>query len=67
MKEEPGHIQGMKEVLQNQKQTNRDFPGGPVVKILPSSAVGEGLSPGSGAKIPHALQPKKKQKQKNKT
>ena len=46
---------------------NRDFPGGPVVKTSPSNAGGEGLIPGRGAKIPHALQPKnqniKKQKQ----
>ena len=43
-----------------------DFPGGPVVKTLPSSVGGAGLIPGQGAKIPHALQPKKqniKQKQ----
>ena len=37
-------------------ETNlRDFPGGPVVKTLPSSASGEGLIPGWGVKIPHAL------------
>ena len=37
----------------------KDFPGGPVVKALPSNAVGMSLIPGWGAKIPHALQPKK--------
>ena len=37
----------------------RDFPGGPVVKIFPSNAVGMSLIPGWGAKIPHAFQPKK--------
>ena len=33
----------------------KDFPGGPVVKTLPSSASGEGSIPGWGVKIPHAL------------
>ena len=33
----------------------RDFPGGPVVKTLPSSASGEDSIPGWGVKIPHAL------------
>ena len=44
----------------------RDFPGGPVVKTLPSNAGGAGPIPGWGAKIPHALWPKNqniKQKQ----
>ena len=44
----------------------RDFPSNPVVKPLPSNAEGMGLIPGWGAKMPHALQPKKqsiKQKQ----
>ena len=43
-----------------------DFPGSPVVKTLPSNVPGVGLVPGQGAKIPHALRPKKpkiKQKQ----
>ena len=42
----------------------RDFPGGSVVKC--SSAGAEGLIPGQGARIPHALWPKsqnRKQKQ----
>ena len=34
------------------------FPGGPVVKTSPSSAVDMGSIPGQGAKIPHASQPK---------
>ena len=45
---------------------SRDFPGGPVVKTSPSNAGGAGSIPGWGAKIPHALRPKKqntKQKQ----
>ena len=32
----------------------RDFPGGPVVKNLPSNAGNAGLIPGRGTKIPHA-------------
>ena len=32
----------------------RDFPGGPVVKNLPSSAGDAGLIPGQGTKIPRA-------------
>ena len=43
-----------------------DFPGGPVVKILPSNAGSAGSIPGWGAKIPHAPWPKNqniKQKQ----
>ena len=41
-----------------QETERRDFPGGPVVKTLPSNAGREGLIPGRGAKIPHALRPK---------
>ena len=37
-----------------------DFPGGPVVKTLPSNAGGAGSIPGQEAKIPHASQQKKK-------
>ena len=33
---------------------SRDFPGGPVVKNLPSSAGDVGSIPGRGTKIPHA-------------
>ena len=43
-----------------------DFPGGPVVKTLPSNAGAVSSIPGRAAKIPHASQPKKqniKQKQ----
>ena len=32
-----------------------DFPGGPVIKSLPSNAGGAGLIPGWGTKIPHAM------------
>ena len=38
----------------------KDFPGGPVVKTLPSNAGGAGSIPGQGANIPHASGPKKK-------
>ena len=37
-----------------QIQMNWDFPGGPVVKNLPSNAGDAGLTPGQGTKIPHA-------------
>ena len=43
--------------LKNQRQ--RDFPGGPVFKISPSNAGGAGSIPGQGAKVPHAVWPKK--------
>ena len=36
----------------------RDFPGSPVVKILPSNASSACSTPGWGGKIPHASQPK---------
>ena len=36
----------------------RDFPGGPVVKTLPSNAGGQGSIPGQGVKIPHTSWPK---------
>ena len=37
----------------------RDFPGSPMLKTSPSNAVGAGLIPVLGAKIPPASQPKK--------
>ena len=40
------------------KQSRGDFPGGPVVKTLPSNAGDAGLIPGRGAKSPHASGPK---------
>ena len=49
-----------------EKGVGSGFPGGPVVKILPSSAEGAGSIPGQGAKIAHASGPKNqniKQKQ----
>ena len=39
-------------------KTNGDFPGGPVVKTLPSNAGGTGSIPVWGAKIPHAFWPR---------
>ena len=41
-----------------QERKFRGFPGGSVVKSLPSNAGGVGLIPGRRAKIPQALQPK---------
>ena len=38
-----------------QNSISRDFPGGPVVKTLPSSAGGVGSIPGQEVKIPQAL------------
>ena len=40
-------------------KAHRDFPGGPVVKTLPSSTGVVGLIPGQGAKMPHASWPKR--------
>ena len=36
-----------------------DCPGGPEARGSPSNVGGVGLTPGWGARIPHALQPKK--------
>ena len=36
-----------------------DFPSGPAVKTSLSKVEGAGSVPGWGAKIPHALQPRK--------
>ena len=47
-------------------KTFGDFPGGPMVKTLPSNARCSGLLPGQGAKVLHAPWPKNqniKQKQ----
>ena len=40
------------------KNGSGDFPGGQVVKTLPSSVEGVALIPGGGARIPHASWPK---------
>ena len=37
------------------KMNSRDFPGGPVVKSLPSDAKDAVSNPGWGTKIPHAV------------
>ena len=49
-------------VTQVLKRNFQGFPGGLVVKTLPSSVGGAGLIPGQGAKTPHASWPKKKKK-----
>ena len=41
----------------------QDFPGSPVVKTLLSNIGYASSIPGGGAKIPHALQTKKKKKE----
>ena len=38
--------------------SQKDSPGGPVVKTSPSDAAGVGSIPGWGAEIPHTLGPK---------
>ena len=43
---------------------SRDFPGWPGAKTSPSNAGNVGSIAGREAKIPHALQPKKKNKHK---
>ena len=45
------------------KSKSWDFPGGPVAKILPTSARGIGLIPAWGVEIPHASWPEKQQQQ----
>ena len=40
---------------EHQDLVSRDFPGGPVVKNLPSNAGDMGSIPGRGIKIPHAV------------
>ena len=48
-----------------QKCTFREFPGGPVVRMWAFTAMGPGLIPGWGTKIPQAMhhsQKKKKEK-----
>ena len=39
------------------KNSTGDFPGGLVVKVLPSNAADAGSMPGWGAKTPHTLWP----------
>ena len=45
----------IKTLSQTKKMRTRDFPGGPVVKNLPSNAGDKGSIPGQGTKIPHAM------------
>ena len=42
------------------EKIERDLPGGPVVKTLPSNTGGASAIPGQGAKIPHTSRPKNK-------
>ena len=46
--------------------TNRDFPGGSLVKTSPSNVGGIGSIPGQGIKIPHASRPKNQNIKENK-
>ena len=43
-------------IFPEQNKKDGDFPGGPVVKNLPSKAGDTGSIPGQGTKIPHAPQ-----------
>ena len=45
----------MMTILISKKISERDFPGGPVVKAPPSNVGGTGLIPGQGTKVPHAM------------
>ena len=40
------------------RKEDRDFPGGPVIKTLPSNTGDAGSIPGCGMKIPHSSWPK---------
>ena len=52
--------------LLKKKKNLRDVPVGPVVKTAPNA--GDVVSiPGGGAEIPHALWPKKKKKERNRS
>ena len=50
---------GILDEIIDEELRSRDFPDGLVIKILPSNAGGAGSIPDRGAKIPHALWPKK--------
>ena len=43
------------DILFDNKEYLKDFPGSPVVKNLPSNAGDSGSIPGWGTKIPHAV------------
>ena len=55
----PDRVSKAPGVKSSEYKTWWDFPGGPVVKALPSNAGGVGSIPGRGSKIPHASWPKK--------
>ena len=48
--------------LTNRMWQGQEFPGGPVVKTLPSNVGSAGSIPDWGPKIPHPLQPESKHK-----
>ena len=50
----------------NEKRKNRDIPGSPVVKTLPSNTGGAGSISGWGARMPHGLWPKDQNRSNNK-
>ena len=48
-------LKEVKKIMGKKLNKTRDFPGGPVVKNLPSNAGDVGSIPGRGTKIPHAV------------
>ena len=54
------NMYNLKECNSHQKRGSRDFPGGLVVKTLPSNEAGVGSIPSQGAKTPYASWPKKR-------
>ena len=47
-------MQRQKNPLLKNEESQWDFPGGPVVRNLPSNAKDTGLTPCQGPKVPHA-------------
>ena len=47
----------LKQIKKKKKNSTGDFPGGLVVKVLPSNAADAGSMPGWGAKTPHISRP----------
>ena len=56
----PENLRKLRYLKAEIKDEERDFPGSPVVKTLPSNAGGANSIPDQGIKVPHAFRPKKK-------
>ena len=61
----PENLRKLRYLKAEIKDEERDFPGGPVVKTLPSNAGSTGLLPGQGAKILQASHPKNQKHRSN--